>query len=74
MAFQADNTLISNGEMIRELVLAPFRAIGRGFEFLIENNHRAQALNALCEMSDEELAAKGTTREEAVQRLVGAYF
>jgi len=66
--------LLAGRKEIRELVLAPFRAIGRGFEFLIENNHRAQALNALCEMSDEELAAKGTTREEAVQRLVGAYL
>ncbi len=66
MAFHSDNTLISNREMFIELALAPFRAIGRVLVSLAENNSRTQALQAIAAISDEELAAKGLTRADAI--------
>ncbi|MEO1641216.1 MAG: DUF1127 domain-containing protein [Pseudomonadota bacterium] len=67
MSLRPDNTLISNREMIVELVLAPFRAFGRLIEKLAENNSRTQALAAIGAMSEEELRRKGLTRAEAIQ-------
>jgi hypothetical protein len=66
MAFHSDNTLISNREMLVELALAPFRAIGRVLTNLAENNSRTQALQAIAAISDEELAARGLTRAQAI--------
>ena len=71
MAMQADNTLISNVEMLAELVLAPFRAIGRFLVKAAENNPRIRALESIANMSDAELAEKGMTRVDAVQRVLG---
>ncbi|WP_411891098.1 DUF1127 domain-containing protein [Yoonia sp. SDW83-1] len=69
MAFQTDNTLISNREMMIELVLTPFRAIGRWFISLAENNSRTQALRQINNMTDADLAARGLTRAEAVNMM-----
>ena len=66
MAFQTDNSLISNREMLVELALAPFRLIGRVFVYMTENNSRAQTLRALSAITDEQLAARGLTRAEVV--------
>ncbi|PUB18598.1 DUF1127 domain-containing protein [Yoonia sediminilitoris] len=73
MAFQSDNSLISNSEVLAELghmLLAPVRAIGNGLVYLAENNPRVQALNAVSAMTDAELAEKGMTREEALRNAV----
>lgn len=40
---------------------------------LAENSPRIRALNALNAMSDEELAARGTTRQAEMLRIVGPY-
>lgn len=66
MAFQSDNTLISNREMIVQMALVPLCALGRGLVYLTENNSRAQTLRALAAVSDEQLAARGLTRAEVV--------
>lgn len=66
MALQPDNTLISNRELVLELLATPFRALGNLIIKMAENNSRVIALNALNAMTDEELAAKGLTRAEAV--------
>lgn len=66
MAFHADNTLISNREMLGQLALAPFRAVGRLLTFLAENNSRTQALQAVLALTDEQLRAKGLTRTDAI--------
>jgi uncharacterized protein YjiS (DUF1127 family) len=66
MAFQSDNTLISNREMLGQLALAPFRAIARAIIFMAESNSRAQTLRALAAMTDDQLAARGLTRAEVV--------
>jgi len=47
----------------------------RGFDYLCklgENTSRARQIEALSLMSEEELAAKGTTRKDEVLRIVGA--
>jgi hypothetical protein len=66
MAFHSDNTLISNREMLVELALTPFRAIGRVLINLAENNSRTQALQAIADISDADLAARGLTRAQAI--------
>ncbi len=66
MTFRPDNTLISNREMLAELVLTPFRAFARLLESLAENNSRAQALAAVSAIPEEELRAKGLTRADAI--------
>lgn len=39
-----------------------------------ENRPKMRALNALNEMSDEELARRGVTRHGEAMRIVGAYW
>lgn len=73
MAYQADNTLISNREMVVELIAAPFRSL---FEFLVrmaEANPRMVALRTLSETSDEELAARGLTRQGVITTIMGGH-
>ena len=73
MAYQADNTLISNREMLVELIAAPFRSL---FEFLVrmaEANPRMVALRTLSETSDEELAARGLTRQGVITTIMGGH-
>lgn len=66
MTLRPDNTLISNREMLTELVLMPFRAVVRVMEKLSESNARTQALAEVGAMTDEELRAKGMTRADAI--------
>jgi len=64
MALHADNTLISNREMIAELVLTPLRATAAMLENLAMNNSRTRALRAIAEIPEEELRVKGISRAE----------
>ncbi len=66
MALRPDNTLISNREMLTELVLAPFRAIGRTLEYLAVSNARTQALQEIAAIPEDQLRAKGVTRAELI--------
>ena len=68
MAFHSDNTLISNRELLTELALVPFRAIGRVMVNLSQNSANAVALRDLASVSDDALAAKGLTRAGIVSR------
>ena len=74
MAYQADNTLISNREMIGELLVAPFRWIYGGLMYMAENSYHAQALSRINKLTDEELAARGLTRAEAVREAMNYYL
>jgi len=64
MALHADNTLISNREVIAELVLTPLRAFGAMIEKLAVENSRTRALRAIADIPEEELRAKGLSRAE----------
>ena len=66
MALRPDNTLISNREMLVELISTPFRAMGAAIENLMVSNSRTQALQAIAAVSDEELRAKGLTRADLI--------
>ncbi|WP_378943404.1 hypothetical protein [Paracoccus sp. R86501] len=52
-------------------LLAPFRAIGRFMVTLAEASPQMRSLNKLSQLSDEELAAKGVTRESEIRRILG---
>lgn len=66
MSLRSDNTLISNREMLLELMSVPFRAIGHIFCKLAEDNSRTQAIQAINAIPEAELRAKGLTRAEAI--------
>lgn len=66
MALRPDNTLISNREMLLELLATPFRALGVLLHNMAENNSRMQALQAIAAIPEADLRAKGLTRAEAV--------
>lgn len=66
MAIQPDNTMISNREMLSELVMKPLRAIGSMLEGMAVSNSRTQALQAIWDIPEEELRAKGLTRADVV--------
>ena len=66
MSLRPDNTLISNRDMLLELLSAPFRAMGSALQGIATNTARAQALRELSVISDEELKARGTTRADVI--------
>jgi hypothetical protein len=66
MSIRPDNTLISNREMLLELLATPFRALGTLLHYLAENNSRTQALQAIAAIPEAELRAKGLTRADAI--------
>lgn len=73
MAYQADNTLISNREMVVELIAAPFRSLFECLVRMAEANPRMVALRTLSETSDEELAARGLTRQGVITTIMGGH-
>ena len=77
MAHHEMNTLMTTPEMIWELVAKPIRiaaaSVGNALVAMAENSSQMQAARRIAEMSDEELAALGVTRAEAVQRALGRY-
>lgn len=52
-------------------LLAPFAALGHFLVLLAESGPRMQALERLNRMTDADLAARGTTREGEVRRILG---
>ncbi|CAM3294786.1 hypothetical protein PANO111632_12675 [Paracoccus nototheniae] len=52
-------------------LLAPFRAVGRFMIMLAEASPQMKALNRLSQLSDEDLSAKGLTRDGEVRRILG---
>ncbi len=68
MAIRADNTLISDREMLVELAKLPFRKIGTWLTSIAESNSRTKALQAIANLSQAELAALGMTRAELISQ------
>lgn len=65
----ATTTLAPKSVLSLSTLTAPFRAIGRGLVALAESGPRMAAIRKLNETSDEELAARGTTRMDEVNRI-----
>lgn len=61
----------SHHPTLSERIAAPFRAFRSFLVLLSEAGPRTEAIGRLSRMSDEELAARGTTREAEIRRIVG---
>ncbi|MGJ8621210.1 MAG: DUF1127 domain-containing protein [Yoonia sp.] len=70
MALHPDNTLISNREILIEVIATPFRALRDLFILMAESNRRVVALQAAAAISDAELLAQGLSRNDVIQRAV----
>lgn len=53
-------------------IARPFRAVFHGLIVLAEADNRMVQVRKLNELSDEDLAALGTTRQDEVSRIFGA--
>ena len=65
-----EQTVAPNVSFLKVLA-APFNAIAKAFIFLAENNPRLKKLEALSNMSDEDLAKMGLKREDIVTHVFG---
>jgi uncharacterized protein YjiS (DUF1127 family) len=59
----------STASLALGLLIKPFIAIGNFLIVLGENSSRMQKVKTLNEMTDEQLAAKGLTREDIVRHV-----
>lgn len=64
------NTMMTNGEMALAVLALPFQAMGRFFRDFGQNTSRMASLAELQKVSDAQLAKRGLTRAEAVQRVL----
>ncbi len=64
------NTMMTNREMAMAVVRVPFQAVKDAFLGFTHAVSRAEQLETLNEMSDEDLAARGMTRAEAAQAVL----
>ena len=64
MALLSDNTMISNREMLTELVMKPLRAFGGMLEHMAVSNARTQAIQEIAAIPEDELRARGITRAD----------
>lgn len=56
---------------ILDLVAAPFRVLGRSLVHMAERSPMGRQVERLGRMSDEQLAARGLTREGEIRRIFG---
>ncbi|WP_341366946.1 hypothetical protein [Yoonia sp. BS5-3] len=73
MSYTADNTLISNREMIGQLLTRIGNALAIPFVAMVEASAANAILEELNETTDEEFAAQGTTRADAALKAFGRY-
>lgn len=74
MAF-ADTQTVSNAALnALHILTRPFVAIGSFLVSLADASSQAHALNALADLSDADLAAKGTTRNEQIRYILRGYM
>lgn len=60
--------------VLHTLFVKPVAALGRGMVYLAEHHGTYMALKKIAETSDAALAAQNTTREKAIQRVIGGYI
>ncbi|TNC65971.1 DUF1127 domain-containing protein [Rubellimicrobium roseum] len=56
---------------LRDTIAAPFQAVVSFLTLLAEANPRLAAVERLNRLSDEDLAARGTSREDEIRRIFG---
>lgn len=59
----------AQGTSLLRILATPFSAFGRFLVFAAENSTRMQTIERLNAMTDEQLAAKGLTRETIVRHV-----
>jgi len=64
------NTMMTNREMGFALLRAPFQAMKNMFASMAQTISRAEQLDALNNMSDDDLAARGISRADAAQTIL----
>ncbi len=62
---------LSHRSPLFDPLASAFRGIGQFMVLLAEAGPRSDALRRLTYMSDEELEARGTTRDAEIRRIVG---
>lgn len=60
-----------SGGLSTAILLAPFRALGRFMVALGEASPQMRALTRLSEMTDQDLKARGLTRDAEIRRILG---
>ncbi|MGR3593469.1 MAG: DUF1127 domain-containing protein [Limimaricola soesokkakensis] len=67
----AQTANLTTGPSLARILGAPFALLGRGLVALAEAGPRMQQVRRLNELSDDDLAALGTTRPEMVRKIFG---
>lgn len=74
MATYNMNSMMTNREMALAVLALPVRALGRAWRAITSPSARVHQLDALRDVSDSELAARGMTRAEAVNKVLCRYY
>lgn len=69
MAYRAENTLITNREMLVELLTRIGSVLSAPFMTLADNSANMNAVDRLNAKTDAELAEMGLTRSQAAQMM-----
>lgn len=72
MAYAATSTHAGTG--IRGLLTATGAGIFNALARMAERDPRVRAINALSATSDEQLAARGLTREQVIRKIFAGYM
>ncbi|MFV0491881.1 MAG: hypothetical protein ACK5M4_08690 [Pseudorhodobacter sp.] len=67
-------TTATQNSNIRNILIAPFRAVWNSLIMLAETGPRMEQIRKLNDTTDEELAARGLTREGEIQRIFSPYM
>ena len=62
---------LSHRSTFSDRLAAAFRAVGDFLVLLAEAGPRSEALRRLTRLTDEDLAARGTTRDAEIRRILG---
>jgi hypothetical protein len=71
MAIATTTTTTPSRPRLLALIAAPFRAVGGFLIRLGETSARMQEIERVRRLSDAELAARGTSRDAEIRRIVG---
>lgn len=74
MAYHDMNTMMTTREMVLALLAKPFVALGEYLSLRSYQTARMGSLQALQNLSDDDLAKRGLTRAQAVQLALRSQF
>lgn len=74
MATHTMNTMMTTSQMVGALVMKPLQSFFNALVHIGERSVHARLVTELSAMSDEELAARGTTRADMVQKIFRSHI